>query len=402
MKRIYKIIMDEHLQHDRQMVFLAGPRQVGKTTISKTASNLTKQFVYLNWDYEQDNFLILKGAQAIVDEYSLHTPMPQKAILALDEIHKFKGWRNYLKGFYDKHEGLIRFIVTGSSRMDIYRNSGDSLMGRYFPYRIHPLSVAELLDCKLCDTEIQKPKKLAKDLFQGLLDFGGFPEPFLKQQKAFYNRWQKLRSEQLFEMDIREVTKIHEIKQMKFLAMLIKQQASELITYANYAKQVRVSADTIQTWIEALESFYYCFRIAPWSTNIARSLAKQPKVYLWDWASIDDKGARNENLVASHLLKAINFWEDRGMGKYGLYFIRDKEKREVDFIVTKNNIPWFLVEVKSSSNHSISKDLHYFQQLTKAKHAFQVVMDLPYQQIDCFTFTTPVIVPALTFLSQLV
>ncbi|MDF1654978.1 MAG: ATP-binding protein [Coxiellaceae bacterium] len=402
MDRIYETIMDEHLRHDRQMVFLAGPRQVGKTTISKTAADLTSNYVYLNWDYEDDQELILQGPQTIMDKYNLQQPQRKKAILTLDEIHKFKDWRNYLKGFYDKTEELIRFIVTGSSKMDTYRHSGDSLMGRYFPYRVHPLSVAELLSCKISSDEIKKPKKLSEDIFKQLIMFGGFPEPFMKQTKAFYNRWQKMRSEQLFETDIREVTRIHEIKQMKFLATMLVHQASELLVYSNFAKKVRTSVDTIQSWIETLESFYYCFRVQPWSKNIVRSLMKQPKMYLWDWASVSDEGARHENMIASHLLKAIQLWQDRGLGDYGLYFIRDKEKREVDFLVVKNDKPWFLVEVKSSANQPISKYLHYFQKQLNVPHAFQVVFGLPYQPIDCFEYSTPIIVPALTFLSQLV
>ena len=129
---------------------------------------------------------------------------------------------------------------------------------------------------------------------------------------------------------------------------------------------------------------------------------KQPKVYLWDWALISEVGARNENVVASHLLKAVHLWQDCGLGNYDLHFIRDKEKREVDFLVTKDEKPWFLVEVKSGNNQPISKHLHYFQQQLDVPHAFQVVFDMPYEDIDCFEYTTPIKVPAMTFLSQLV
>ena len=212
----------------------------------------------------------------------------------------------------------------------------------------------------------------------------------------------KLRLEQLFELDIRELTRIHEIAQIKFLASMLQNQVGSLANYAQLAKLAGVSADTIRTWIDTLRSFYFCFKIHPWSANITRSLIKQPKLYLWDWANIDDVGARNENMVAAHLLKAIHLWEDLGLGDYGLYFLRDKDKREVDFLITKNAEPWFLVEVKSSHKQSLSEQLYYFQQQTNAKHAFQVAIDLPYQDIDCFTYTQPVIVPAITFLSQLV
>lgn len=402
MDRIYRRIMDEHLVNDRQMVFLAGPRQVGKTTVSKTASELTDQFVYLNWDYLEDQQLIVQGPQAIVNKFGLDSARARKAIVTLDEIHKYKPWRNYVKGFYDKYCETVRFIVTGSAKLDVYRTTGDSLMGRYFPYRVHPLSVAELLHSTLYETEIRPATELSTDIFNTLVEFGGFPEPFSKQTKAFYQRWSKLRLEQLFHIDIRELTRIHEISQMKLLASLLKNQVSALLNHTKLSQLSQVSLKTIQSWIKTLESFYFCFTIQPWTTNITRSLLKQPKLYLWDWGMIEDTGRKYENIVASHLLKAIHLWEDRGMGEYGLYFLRDKDKREVDFLVTKNSKPWFLVEVKSSNNQSISEHLYYFQELTQAPHAFQVVFNLPYQEINCFDYFKPVIVPAITFLSQLV
>lgn len=402
MDRIYRKIMDDHLINDRQMVFLAGPRQVGKTTISKTATALTDQFVYLNWDYLEDQQLIVQGPQAIVKQYELNTARERKAIVTLDEIHKYKPWRNYLKGFYDKYHETVRFIVTGSSKLDVYRTVGDSLMGRYFPYRIHPLSVAELLHPDCFETEIRPAQELPQDVFNGLIEFGGFPEPLAKQNRAFNKRWSKLRLEQLFNIDIRELTRIHEISQMKLLASLLKNQVSELLSYTKLSQFSQVTVSTIQAWIKTLESFYFCFTIQPWTKNVTRSLLKQPKLYLGDWSDIDNIGSRNENIVASHLLKAIHLWEDRGLGEYNLYFLRDKEKREVDFMVTKNNKPWFIVEVKTSNNQSISENLYYFQEQTKAPHAFQVVFDLPYQDINCFAYAKPVIVPAITFLSQLV
>lgn len=239
-------------------------------------------------------------------------------------------------------------------------------------------------------------------MFDSLIEFGGFPEPFSKQNKAFYRRWVKLRMEQLFHIDIRELTRIHEIAQMKLLATILKENVGDIINYCKLSQFVQVSSETVKAWVDTLRSFYSCFKVQPWKKNIIRSLVKQPKIYLWNWADIDDKGARHENMVASHLLKAIHMWEDRGLGEYGLYFLRDKEKREVDFLVTKDDAPWFLVEVKSSGNQSISEYLYYFQEQTQAPHAFQVAFDLPYQEINCFEYTNPVIVPALTFLSQLV
>ena len=151
-----------------------------------------------------------------------------------------------------------------------------------------------------------------------------------------------------------------------------------------------------------MSGYYYCFLIYPWTTHISRSLIKHPKIYLWDWSEVENLGAKYENLIACHLRKAIDFWQDSGLGKYELFFIRDKDQCEVDFLVTKNSQAWFLVEVKSSSNAGISKDLYKFQKQTKALHAFQVVFDLPYVEKNCFEYKDPIIVPAPTFLSQLV
>ncbi len=163
-----------------------------------------------------------------------------------------------------------------------------------------------------------------------------------------------------------------------------------------------MSVDTIRRWLKTLKSFYYCFSIKPWSKNISRSLLKEPKIYLWDWSLIDDLGARRENFIASHLLKAVHFWTDRGLGDYDLYFLRDKEKREVDFLVTKNNHPWFLVEVKSSENKGISPSLFYYKEATLAEFALQVVFDKKYVDKNCFISSDPTVVPVTTFLSQLI
>jgi predicted AAA+ superfamily ATPase len=162
-----------------------------------------------------------------------------------------------------------------------------------------------------------------------------------------------------------------------------------------------VAGTTIERWLGVLQQFFYCFIIRPWSKNISRSLLKEPKVFLWNWADIEDEGARFENFVALHLLKATQLWMDLGLGEYALYYLRDKEKNEVDFCVIKNGLPWFLVEVKLSAKQGISKALYHFQKQTKAAHAFQVVRDMDFVDEDCFAHHDPIKVPALTFLSQL-
>lgn len=294
-------------------------------------------------------------------------------------------------------------MVTGSARLDVYRAGGDSLMGRYFPYRLHPMSIAEIVNPVIRENEIAPmPKKIADEDFYALFNFGGFPEPFLRRSIQFYSRWKKLRSQQLFQEDLRELTRIHELGQIQILAELIKQQAGQLMNYSTFAKKINVSVDTIKRWIQTLKSFYFCFTIQPWTKNITRSLLKEPKIYLWDWALIDDEGAKVENFIASHLLKAVDFWNDRGLGDYGLFYLRDKEKREVDFLIVRQGKPWILVEAKNSDNSGISPALYYYQDLTKADFAFQVVLKMDYVDRNCFLDHKPRIVPAKTFLSQLV
>ena len=274
-------------------------------------------------------------------------------------------------------------------------------MGRYFPYRLHPLSLAELHRADLSDNEIHKPESHPQDL-RKLFEYGGFPEPFLKQNKRFLNRWRSLRQRQLIKEDIRDLSRVQELGQIELLAEILKHQSGQLTNYTKLAAKINVSVDTVRRWIKTLQSFFYCFSLQPWSKNIPRSLLKEPKIYLWDWTSVAQEGERFENLVACHLLKAVHLWTDRGLGDYDLWFIRDKEKREVDFLVTRDKNPWFLVEVKFSQKDNISKNLFYFQEKLKAKHAFQVVFDMDYVPKDCFSHSTPVIVPAQTFLLQLV
>lgn len=402
LKRIYEIVVEEHFLENRQMLFLTGPRQVGKTTTSLHVISSNGNHFYFNWDVQADRLKIIEGPDAIASVMDLDQLLSSVPIVIFDELHKYGKWKTFLKGFFDKYSKRTHILVTGSARLDVYKAGGDSLMGRYFPYRIHPLSVSEIVNPKLRKGELApKPFPISDEDFNSLLEFGGFPEPYLKRNSAFYNRWRRLRSQQMFEEDLRDLTKIQELGQIQIFAELLKTQVGQLTNYSSLSKKINVSVDTIKRWLETLKAFYFCFSIKPWTKNISRSLLKEPKIYLWDWSLISDKGKRLENFVASHLHKAVNFWTDSGLGDYDLYFIRDKEKREVDFLVTKNGKPWFLVEVKSSAD-AISKSLFHFHEVTKAKHAFQVAFDLEYINKDCFSYSEPIIVPARTFLSQLV
>lgn len=404
MKRCCELVIDEHFQKNRQMLFLVGPRQVGKTTTSMDIASPKPNHFYLNWDVQEDRKLLLQGPEAVANALELETPKlgAGPSFVIFDELHKYRKWKTLIKGFFDKYSKKVQILVTGSAQLDIYQKGGDSLMGRYFLYRLHPFSVGELLSHSLSNTEIYPPQEIQKEEFRALYEFGGFPEPFLKRDPFFYSQWKRLRMHQLFNEDLRDLTKIQDFSQMEILAELLQNQAGRLTTYTSLANKINVSVDTVKRWMKVLKSFYYCFTLQPWSKNISRSLIKEPKVFLWDWSLVEDQGARIENFIASHLLKAVHYWTDRGFGEYGLYYLRDKEKKEVDFLVSKNKKPWFIVEVKASENHGLSKALYYYQEMTNAPHAFQVIFNMDYIDSDCFAATEPTIVPAKTFLSQLI
>jgi len=377
------------------MVFLSGPRQVGKTTLCEGFSTR-----YLNWDNGEHRLVLLRGESAVAEFAGANLAAEKKPVLVLDELHHFSKWKSFLKGFYDVHGRDVRIIVTGSARLDVYKRGGDSLMGRYFPYRMHPLSVGELLRPKLPQTEIAPPVAIPTGDWETLAMFGGFPEPLAKARTAFLSRWQRLRFEQLLREDIRTDTRIRELGQIESLAQILSRRSGDPVVYASLGAEVQVDEVTTRKWISTLNAFFFGFLVKPWSKRVANAIRKTPKWYLRDWSSIQDPGKRNETLVACHLLKAVELWTDLGLGEYDLFYIRDKQKREVDFLVSKDGEPWFLVEVKTSET-KLSPTLATMQRATGAKHALQVVFGLPFEAVDCFQFSRPMVVSAPTFLSQL-
>ncbi len=396
--RIYDTLLAEHLEKNRQMAFVSGPRQVGKTTTCRMHGD-----TYINWDNINDREIILAGPEKLINHYKLDRLTSTFPVIIFDELHKYPQWKQFLKGFFDTYADHLRIIVTGSSRMDVYRRGGDSLMGRYFLYRMHPFSVAEILTQSLPDEKkiIRPPKKTSPTNFEALWIHGGYPEPFLKRDIRFSRRWQSLRREQLVREDIRDLTQIQQLDQLELLVKLLSERSAHQLIYGNLANNVRISIDTTRRWIDVLVSLHLGFLIRPWFKNVSRSLRKEPKWFLRDWASIKDPGDKAETFVACHLLKAVEGWNDMGLGKFELGYLRDKEKREVDFLVARDGQPWFLAEVKLKDD-SISPALKYYQQQLNVPFAFQVVLESKYVNADCFANTgPPIIVPARTFLSQL-
>jgi predicted AAA+ superfamily ATPase len=393
--RLYTAILADHLERHRQMALVSGPRQVGKTTTCRSVSN-----EYLNWDNADDRRLLLRGPASIAQALQLDVLRAQSPVATLDELHKYFKWKNLLKGFFDSYGDRVRLIITGSSRIDIFRRGGDSLMGRYFLYRMHPWSVAESLRTHLPQREIHAPEEVRSADWEALWEHGGFPEPFLRRDSRFTRRWRSLRYEQLSREDLREMALVSDLGTLETLMQILAEHSGQQLTYSNLAHEIQVSVDTVKRWIDLLARLHYGFLVRPWFRNVAKSLRKEPKWFLRDWAGVMEDGARAETMVACHLLKTIEAWTDLGFGDFELRYLRDKQKREVDFLVVKDRKPWFLVEVKMSDK-TLSPSLGYFQTQTNAQHAFQVVITLSYHHADCFRIHRPVVVPAKSFLSQL-
>jgi uncharacterized protein len=317
-----------------------------------------------------------------------------------DELHKHVKWKSFLKGFFDVYGERVHLIVTGSSRLDVFRRGGDSLMGRYFLYRMHPFSVAECLRVIAPSTPIQQPLPLPDGDWAALWEHGGFPEPFLRRESTFTVRWRGLRHDQLMKEDVREVAQVQDLGALEHLSLLLAERTAQQLIFSSLAQEVGVAIDTVRRWLDLLERLHFGFRVRPWFSNVTKALRKEPKWFLRDWSGIEDDGARAETLVACHLLKAVEGWSDLGLGRFELRYLRDKLKREVDFLIVRDRKPWLLVEVKTRDT-ALSDSLRYFQAATRASHAFQVVMESAYVDVDCFSRFDPTVVPARTLLSQL-
>lgn len=394
--RLYDAVLADHFAQHRQMALVSGPRQVGKTTVCR---RLDPTEHYLSFDDQDDRALILRGPKAVAESIGLQRLRAERPLLVLDEIHKHARWKSFLKGLYDGFGERLRIAVTGSSRLDVYRRGGDSLMGRYLLYRMHPLSIGELLHPSMPSAILRPPKASEPAACRRLLEHGGFPEPFLKDAR-FGLRWRDLRRQQLLREDVRDLTRVQELGQLATLETLLQDRSGVTLSYSELARTVNVSVDTARRWVDLLISLHHGFMVRPWFRNVAKSLRKEPKWYQTDWSVVGDVGRRAETFVACHLKKAVDTWVDLGMGRFELRYLRDKDKREVDFCLVRDGKPWFLVEVKTADER-LSAELRHFQDQVGAPHAFQAVLELDHVDADCFDRNDPVVVPATTLLSQL-
>lgn len=366
---IKKRYIQEKIESDLQqkMVFIGGPRQVGKTTLSKLiGAELHKNFSYLNWDNPEDNKKIL---QSQFD--------PKSTLIIFDEIHKYRKWKNYIKGQFDKHKDTFSILVTGSARLDLYRKGGDSLMGRYYYFRLHPFSQAESLFGEPATIIPFQRLPFREDIdsfsmFQKLLAFGGFPEPFFSQDQTILRRWHNQRIEQLVKEDIRDIENVRDLSALQILIGLLPDRVGSKLSLNALREDLQIAHGTISLWMDILERFYYHFRISPFESTTIKSLRKESKMYLWDWSQIPNPSARLENIVASHLLKFCHFLYDAQGYKAELHYLRDRDGHEVDFLVTVDKKPWMAIEVKQS-DQKVSKNLHYFGKKLDIPFKFQLV-----------------------------
>ncbi len=335
MKRVQK----ERILKDlgKKMVLLVGPRQAGKTWLAKEIASEFRNSVYLNYDQVLDRKIMLA-----------QTWLPTTEILVLDELHKMDDWKNYLKGIYDTKEPSMKILVTGSARLEIYDQLGDSLAGRYFRQRLLPLSLAELSQVGM-SPDIDR-----------LIERGGFPEPYLDESTIEANRWRLLYVNSMLSTDIFEFDKIYNVKAMQLLFNLLRNRVGSPASYQSLAEDLAVSPTTVKKYIEILEALYIVFRVTPYSRNIARSLLKEPKLYFFDTGLVQgDEGAKFENLVAISLLKDIYARTDYFGEERTLHYLRTKDGIEVNFAIAHGENIEKIIESKLS-NHTVNKSLLYF------------------------------------------
>ena len=340
----------------KKMVVLTGPRQVGKTTLAKAIQQHYQRPQYLNWDISDDRRILMAESWS-----------PRADLLVMDEIHKMPEWKAYLKGVYDGLAGHQSLLVTGSARMETFRQGGASLAGRYFHLRLHPISVREWTDAS---------GESPDDALDRLIERGGMPEPFLAEDPIQAERWRQQYFTDLVREDIVEFSRIHEIRAMRLLVEMLRQRVGSPLSIASLARDLQVSPNTIAKYIEILEALYIIFLVRPYHRNVSRSILKAPKAYFFDTAYVSaNDGAKWENACAAMLLKHVHYEQDI-LGKHSsLHYLRTKEGAEVDFMISDHGGPVRLIECKYA-DHRPAQALLRFARLFPDAEAIQLVRDL--------------------------
>jgi predicted AAA+ superfamily ATPase len=334
-----------------KMVFIGGPRQVGKTTFAFAllgGDQRESSPAYLNWDVLADRENIMAG----------RLPSGQSRVI-LDEIHKYARWRNLVKGLFDKNKSSISFVVTGSARLDYYRKGGDSLQGRYHYYRLHPFSIME------CDAHP------GKQIVEQLLKFGGFPEPFLNATERFHRRWIREQSNRVLHEDLRDLEHVREVTMLELLLQHLPACVGSPLSVNSLSKLLQVAHESVERWLTIFDRLYLSYRICPFGSKRIRAVRKEKKLYFWDWARVENPGAKFENMVACQLLKYCHFLEDTQGYAMELRYLRDTDKREIDFVVMRDGQAEFAVECKSGDRDA-SPACRYFRERTDIPRFYQV------------------------------
>lgn len=355
----------------RKMVFIAGPRQVGKTTLARSVAG--RGGGYLNWDVSADRQRILSGE------------LPAARLWVFDEIHKYRRWRNYLKGLCDGRARGQRILVTGSGRLDLYRFGGDSLQGRYHMLRLHPLSAAEL--------KLRTPASLCD-----LLTLGGFPEPYLAGSETEARRWSREYRTRLIREDVASLERIQDVGHLELMMMRLPDLVGSPLSVNALREDLQTSHKTASGWLAVLERLYAIFRLAPLGSPRIRAVKKEQKHYQLDWSLVPRDAARFENLVACHLLKWVHYEQDVHGKDLELRYFRDTDAREVDFVVTDHGKPVMLVECKWS-DADVDRSLRYLHGKFPTAEAWQI------SATGSKDFQTPDgirVAPALRLLTKLV
>jgi uncharacterized protein len=394
----------QDLSAHKPMIFLVGPRQAGKTTLAHLIAKSFSNHVYFNWDIAEQRAEFLQRPAFFTTMERRDATIP---LVVFDEIHKYKDWKNYLKGIYDQFHDQYRFLVSGSGRLDIYQKGGDSLAGRYFLFHLWPLTVGELgnrnreIGSFLRDPlqmEMGDRSDLAQ-IWQGLSELSGFPEPYLSGRKTHYRRWTTIYSRQLIREDIRDLTDIKSIADLETLYFLLPSRVGSPLSIPSLASDLKVSYNSVQSWLSVFDLFFLTFTIGPWTRKITRAIQKERKTYLWDIPRIKDPGARFENMVAIELYRAVNGWNDMGYGAFSLHFIKNKEQQEVDFVIANDGDPVVLIEAKVKDSEP-TKALRKFQDFLKTP-AVQLVEDADGYRLFANGDQSILVAPACQWLSML-
>ena len=378
-KRYLEDTLSEVCFQSGKMAFMSGARQCGKTTLAKRILKQNKSGRYYNWDEIKFRRLWTKDPSGVIPPVSQDGDRP---LIVLDELHKAKSWKKNLKGVYDTLDLPCDILVTGSARLNIYRKGSDSLLGRYYHLRLHPFSLRELLHSKhdiappdLLDSVFERSIQITgqtKEYLPLLLRFGPFPEPLLAGSDRSLNLWRRNRVERIIREDLRDLSRLPELSQVEMMTSLLPERVANPLSITSLSEDLEVAYTTIRRWLQYLNELYYFFEIKPYSKSLSRSIKKEGKLYLWDWSEVENEASRFENLVASHLLKYCDYLTDTGVGKYELRYLRNKEKKEIDFLLLKNNKPWLPVEVKLNQE-KLSENWKVFLPQIKCPYALQVV-----------------------------